>query len=1117
MSFQWSPKNQAQNGVEDMVLLSKVTDDQITENLRKRIQADLMFTYIGPTLVAVNPFKKLSYFTEKEIEIYHGSAAYEHPPHIYALADKMFQNMIVDEENQCVIISGESGAGKTESAKLIMNYIAAVSSRGAASTVGLVEEIKRIILGSNPLLESFGNAKTLRNNNSSRFGKYFEINFSKSGSPMGGKISNFLLEKSRAVGPSKGERNFHIFYQMTTGASATEKEQFGMTDPKYFHYLNMSGEYHADGIDDPKEYNDMKAAMDVCQISPEDKHSILGLVAGILHIGNIEFIEGEQPGATAVRDLQTLEFPAYLLGVSVDILHGSLLSRVMRTGGVGSRRTSTYNVPLNVEQAQNTRDALSKALYTRVFDWIVQAVNGAMSNLAKNMVRNNTIVCLGVLDIFGFEIFDKNGFEQFCINYVNERLQQIFIELTLKSEQEEYQREGIKWTPIDYFNNKIVVELIESKRPPGIMAILDDVCFTMHAVTEGADQQFVQKLESAVRGHKHYQGTQNQFVIHHYAGSVAYDCKGFTESNKDTLFKDLIHLMQTTTSPFIRNLFPEEVDDSDKKRPTTVSFKIKNQSQELVDTLMRCTPSYVRCIKPNETKRAKDWDSKRVEHQVRYLNLKENIKVRRAGFCYRNTFAKFLKRFAILTSETFPTWRGSFQDGVSLVMNSVCMEPSEWQLGTSKVFIKSPESLFLLEEQRDRKYHHYAKIIQRVYRRWKSRKYFLEMRKKAADVMLNNKERKRFSLNREFLGDYLNFLDNPILKSLVGKDTKAAFVDVVTKYDRNFKPTQREIIVSDEHLFLIGAEKAKSGPNKGKIVKVVKRKIQLRDVSSISLSTKCDDFFVIHVTSDFDNIFENVLKTELVTVLSEKFLTATGRALPISFTDNIKYTVKKTTWQSGGIFELRFISDTSVKFPIAKHTGKVSEIRVGAGLPKDSRPSARTLFDSRKKQTGQIGDTRHYNAVPQQNHTPPIMNQFRQPDSMLQRQQQPLSSAPPPLSGSQPTVNSSGKTYSGNTTPYSSSGALDSRGANISVVAAAKKKPVPPPPPAKKIPRCTALFNYDATEADELSFKVGDMVIITSKSDPGWWTGTLNGRTGLFPSNVSKTPSTIKMTFYSTK
>ncbi len=419
--------------------------------------------------------------------MYHQSAAYEHPPHIYALADKMFQNMITEEDNQCVIISGESGAGKTESAKLVMNYIASVSGRGGDAS-NIVDQVKHVILESNPLLESFGNAKTLRNNNSSRFGKYFEINFTKAGAPVGGKISNFLLEKSRVVGPGVKERNFHIFYQLTKGSTGQLREHLGMTDPSYFSYLRCSGEYNADGIDDIQEFKDMEKAMDICQISPNDKQSIFDIAAGILHLGNVDFVEADNPAASTVSDKDTLAFPAYLLGLKEDMLQDKLLSRVMRTGG--GRRGSTYNVNLNVQQARGTRDALAKALYSRMFDWIVSSVNLAMEKLAANL-RKSQILCLGVLDIFGFEIFERNGFEQFCINYVNERLQQIFIDLTLKSEQEEYQREGIEWNNIDYFNNKIVVDLIENKKPPGIMAILDDVCSTMHAVNEGADSTFV--------------------------------------------------------------------------------------------------------------------------------------------------------------------------------------------------------------------------------------------------------------------------------------------------------------------------------------------------------------------------------------------------------------------------------------------------------------------------------------------------------------------------------------------------------------------------------------------------------------------------------------------------
>lgn len=365
--------------------------------------------------------------------------------------------------------------------------------------------------------------------------------------------------------------------------------------------------------------------MNICQILQDDKNSIFSIIAGILHLGNIDFELGEGVGAGAkVRDPRFLVYPAFLLGISKEMLEQKLLSRVINTGM--GKRSSTYNVHLNVEQARGTRDALAKALYTRTFDWIVESVNLAMKNLAANL-KQPQILSFGVLDIFGFEIFQTNGFEQFCINYVNEKLQQIFIELTLKSEQEEYQREGINWTPIDYFNNQIVVDLIESKKPPGVMAILDDVCNTMHAVNEGVDSTFLQKLQGGINN-KHYRGMQTQFQIHHYAGTVTYEGTGFTESNKDTLFKDLIQLMQSSKNKFILNLFPDNTEDGDKKRPTTVSFKIKNQSNDLVQTLMKCKPSYVRCIKPNETKRPKDWDAKRVEHQVSYLNLKENIRVR---------------------------------------------------------------------------------------------------------------------------------------------------------------------------------------------------------------------------------------------------------------------------------------------------------------------------------------------------------------------------------------------------------------------------------------------------------------------------------------------------------
>ncbi|KAG8593994.1 hypothetical protein GDO81_001028 [Engystomops pustulosus] len=685
--FHWQSQNVKQSGVDDMVLLSKITEDAIVENLKKRYMDDYIFTYIGSVLISVNPFKQMPYFTDREIELYQGAAQYENPPHIYALTDNMYRNMLIDGENQCVIISGESGAGKTVAAKYIMGYISKVSGGG-----GKVQHVKDIILQSNPLLEAFGNAKTVRNNNSSRFGKYFEIQFSRGGEPDGGKISNFLLEKSRVVNQNENERNFHVFYQIIEGASMEQKQNLGIMSADYYFYMNQSETYKVEGTDDRNDFHETMNAMQVIGITWEQQQLVLQIAAGILHLGNISF--QEQGNYAMIESADLLAFPAYLLGIDKERLNDKLTSRKMDSKWGG--RSESITVTLNVEQATYTRDALSKALYSRIFDFLVESTNKAMQKPYEEY-------SIGVLDIYGFEIFQKNGFEQFCINFVNEKLQQIFIELTLKAEQEEYVAEGIKWSPIQYFNNKVVCDLIENKvNPPGIMSVLDDVCATMHATSGGADQTLLQKLQAAVGTHEHFNNWNSGFVIHHYAGKVSYDVEGFCERNRDVLFIDLIELMQSSEFQFIQSLFPEKMDSDKKSRPTTAGSKIKKQANDLVSTLMKCTPHYIRCIKPNETKKPKDWEETRVKHQVEYLGLKENIRVRRAGFAYRRVFNKFLKRYAILTPETWPKWRGDERQGVQHLLRSVNMDADQYQMGKTKVFVKNPESDFSAEVQRKR-------------------------------------------------------------------------------------------------------------------------------------------------------------------------------------------------------------------------------------------------------------------------------------------------------------------------------------------------------------------------------------------------------------------------------
>ncbi|NWS95318.1 MYO1E protein, partial [Mionectes macconnelli] len=1089
--YHWQSHNVKQSGVDDMVLLSKITEDSIVENLKKRYMDDYIFTYIGSVLISVNPFKQMPYFGEKEIEMYQGAAQYENPPHIYALADSMYRNMIIDRENQCVIISGESGAGKTVAAKYIMSYISKISGGGPK-----VQHVKDIILQSNPLLEAFGNAKTVRNNNSSRFGKYFEIQFSPGGEPDGGKISNFLLEKSRVVMRNPGERSFHIFYQLIEGASSEQKSVLGITSMDYYYYLNLSGSYKVDDINDKSDFQETLHAMSVIGIFGEEQNLVLQIVAGILHLGNISF--KEVGNYAAVESEEFLAFPAFLLGINQDRLKEKLTSRQMDSKWGG--KSESINVTLNVEQACYTRDALAKALHSRVFDYLVDSINKAME---KDHEEYN----IGVLDIYGFEIFQKNGFEQFCINFVNEKLQQIFIELTLKAEQEEYVQEGIRWTPIEYFNNKIVCDLIENKvNPPGIMSILDDVCATMHAVGEGADQTLLQKLQMQIGTHEHFNSWNQGFIIHHYAGKVSYDMDGFCERNRDVLFMDLIELMQSSDLPFIKALFPENLQVDKKGRPTTAGSKIKKQANDLVGTLMKCTPHYIRCIKPNETKKSRDWEESRVKHQVEYLGLKENIRVRRAGYAYRRVFKKFLQRYAILTKATWPSWKGEEKQGVLHLLQSVNMDPDQYQLGKSKVFIKAPESLFLLEEMRERKYDGYARAIQKAWRKYAARKRYVQMREEASDLLLNKKERRRNSLNRNFVGDYIGMEDHPELRQFVGKREKIDFADTVTKYDRRFKSVKRDLVLTPKCIYLIGREKVKQGPEKGQVKEVLKRRMEMERILSVSLSTMQDDIFILH-EQEYDSLLESVFKTEFLSLLSKRYEEKTQRKLPLKFSNTLEVKLKKESWgpwSSGGSRQVQFMQGQG-DVALLKPSNKVLQISIGPGLPKNSRPTRRNLTQSRgysnRSQTYPMRAAppppgnldwmcSHFvyfsrSAAKWSNKSPSAHSPSSWPWKSLGHSEKPISQQPESL----------------DFLKVPDQGAAGARRQTTNRPPPAGGRPKPQPKPKPQVPQCRALYAYDAQDTDELSFNANDVIEIIKEDPSGWWTGRLRGKQGLFPNN----------------
>lgn len=1104
MAFHWQSKVNVQHvGVDDMVLLPKLTEQSIVENLKKRLQANSIFTYIGPVLISVNPFKQMPYFTEKEMLLYQGAAQYENAPHIYALADNMYRNMLIDNESQCVIISGESGAGKTVNAKFIMNYISRISGGGQK-----VQHVKDVILQSNPLLEAFGNSATVRNWNSSRFGKYVEIVFSRGGEPIGGKLSNFLLEKSRVVYQNEGDRNFHIFYQLCAGADKNLRSTLGIGELQYYNYLNMSGVFKADDTDDGKEFESTLHAMKVVGVNDQEQLEVLRIVSAVLHIGNIAFTEENNFAAVSGKDY--LEFPAFLLGLTNADIESKLTGRKMESKW-GTQKEE-IDMKLNVEQANYTRDAWVKAIYARLFDYLVRKVNDAMNVTTKSSSDNFSI---GILDIYGFEIFNNNGFEQFCINFVNEKLQQIFIELTLKAEQEEYVREGIKWTEIDYFDNKIVCELIETKRPPGIMSLLDDTCAQNHGQRDGVDRQLLTTLSKAHTGHPHFAPGSDSFVIKHYAGDVTYKVDGFCDRNRDVLYPDLILLMQNSSNAFIRSLFPDDVAASAGKRPTTFSTKIRTQANTLVESLMKCSPHYVRCIKPNETKRPNDWEESRVKHQVEYLGLRENIRVRRAGFAYRRAFDKFAQRYAIVSPQTWPSFHGDQQKACEIICDSVHMEKTQYQMGKTKIFVKNPESLFLLEETRERKFDGFARVIQKAWRQFAARKQHIKQKEQAADLMYGKKERRRYSLNRNFVGDYIGLEHHPTLQSLVGKRQRVLFACTANKYDRKFRVTKLDMLLTPNHLTLIGKEKVKNGPDKGKIVEVIKRQLDLPQIKSIGLSPYQDDFVIIYVGGEeYTSLLETPFKTEFCTALSKAYKERTNGNLHLDFRSSHIVSYKKMKFDfSDGKRTVQFGSDgSSTAEKTLKPNGKVLNVSIGAGLPNTTRPSTerpqggytprrdQLRTSTRRTNKNTYGGAQAVRAAPVPAHG--INNNYNQPAPHM-------SSAPAPIStnhqySQEPAripvmgnvisqLNNMNMAASGNSNAAAGRGPPPARG------------PKPPPPAKPKLnPVVIAVYPYEAQDVDELSFEAGDEIELMNKDASGWWQGKVHNRIGLFPGNYVK-------------
>ncbi|XP_054642602.1 unconventional myosin-Ib isoform X2 [Dunckerocampus dactyliophorus] len=714
-------------GVGDMVLLEPLSEESFIENLRKRFDHNEIYTYIGSVVISVNPYKSMLIYTPERVEEYRNRNFYELSPHIYALADEAYRSLRDQDKDQCILITGESGAGKTEASKLVMSYVAAVCGKGQE-----VNKVKEQLLQSNPVLEAFGNAKTVRNDNSSRFGKYMDIEFDFKGDPLGGVISNYLLEKSRVVKQPRGERNFHIFYQLLSGASDDTLKKLKLDrDFSKYNYLSLDSAV-VNGLDDATNFRTVRNAMQIVGFMEDEVQSVLELVAAVLKLGNIEFKPESRCNGTdesRVKDKNDLKEMCELLGIEQSVLERAFSYRTVEA------KMEKVSTTLNVAQAYYARDALAKNLYSRLFSWIVNRINESIKAQAKTRHK-----VMGVLDIYGFEIFEDNSFEQFIINYCNEKLQQIFIELTLREEQEEYVREGIEWTNIEYFNNAIICDLIENHQN-GILAMLDEECLRPGTVT---DETFLDKLNMICAEHQHFESRLSKnskflndhslphccFRIQHYAGKVLYRVEGFVDKNNDLLYRDLSQAMYKANHTLIKHLFPEgNPAKVNLKRPPTAGFQFKASVGTLMRNLQTKNPNYIRCIKPNDKKAPHIFTESLVCHQVRYLGLMENVRVRRAGYAFRQAYEPCLERYKMLCKRTWPHWRGPAREGVEMLMADLQVPAEEFSYGRSKIFIRNPRTLFFLEERRRQCLQDLATLIQKIYRGWKCRTHFLLLKK----------------------------------------------------------------------------------------------------------------------------------------------------------------------------------------------------------------------------------------------------------------------------------------------------------------------------------------------------------------------------------------------------
>uniref|UniRef100_A0A669QN85 Myosin VIIB n=1 Tax=Phasianus colchicus TaxID=9054 RepID=A0A669QN85_PHACC len=685
-------------GVEDMIRLGDLHEAGMVHNLLIRHQQHKIYTYTGSILVAVNPYQLLPLYTVDLIRLYCNKRIGELPPHVFAIADNCYFNMKRNKRDQCCVISGESGAGKTESTKLILQFLAAVS--------GQHSWIEQQILEANPILEAFGNAKTIRNDNSSRFGKYIDIYFNHSGVIEGARIEQFLLEKSRVCRQAPEERNYHIFYCMLMGMNLEQKKMLNLGTASEYTYLTMGNCTSCDSRNDAKEYAHIRSAMKILMFSDSEHWDISKLLAAILHLGNVEFEAAvyDNLDCSDVMDSPHFSIATKLLEVDYSELQNSLTNLSIIVRGESVSR------PLNVAQAADGRDAFVKGIYGRIFLWIVNKINSAIFNPTSQKPKN-TRQSIGLLDIFGFENFSNNSFEQLCINIANEHLQQFFVHHVFKLEQEEYLAEHITWNNIDFTDNRQALEVIALK-PMNIISLIDEES----KFPKGTDATMLIKINSLHGKSRVYippkSDHDTKFGINHFAGAVFYESKDFLEKNRDTLSANVMQVVHSSKNKFLKEIFQVETTPTKRavlnptcayssqgldttKRLSTLGGQFKQSLEKLMKILGQCQPYFIRCIKPNDYKKPLLFDRGLCIKQLRYSGMMETIRIRKAGYPVRYTFEEFFERYRVLLPWSALEPNDARQCCIR-ISEAVLGKDESWQAGKTKIFLKVSKKNSLL-------------------------------------------------------------------------------------------------------------------------------------------------------------------------------------------------------------------------------------------------------------------------------------------------------------------------------------------------------------------------------------------------------------------------------------